>query len=108
MEFDLREARRKRDEALRRVQEGPGKDEWIKAAKWTVLEVALTHKEFTTDEVWATGLPACPGTNRALGPVMMAAAKAKVIERTPYTRDSKKVVSHARPVRVWESLVWRP
>ena len=81
-----------------------GKGQWSAAAKWALVNVALEKAEFTTDDVWRAGLVPCPnGTNRALGPVLMAAAKAGIIERTDRTRNTEIVTSHARPKRVWLS-----
>ena len=104
--FDTQQARRNRDAAIAKVQLGSGKAGWIKAARWAVYSVAKEHQEFTTDDVWATGLPQCPGSNRALGPVMLAAARAEIIRRTERTRPTSKRASHAQPLRVWESSIY--
>lgn len=105
IEFDAAEARRRRDRALAVVV--VGKDDWIKAAKWALYEVALSTREFTTDAIWATGLPEPPsGSSRALGPVMLAAARAGVVQITDRTRPTTKKKSHAQPLRIWISNVW--
>lgn len=102
MRFSASEARARRDRAMERVQ--IGKAEWSTAARWAVYEVALRHKEFTTDAVWAIGLaPPERGSARALGPVMAAAQRAGIIERTDRTRATAKAKSHAQPLRVWRS-----
>ena len=81
-----------------------GKERWSAAAKWVLVDVAFRHREFTTDELWRSGLVECPnGSNRALGPVMAAAARAGIIERTDRTRATDKATSHAQPLRIWRS-----
>ncbi len=100
--FDLEEGRRQRDLALSRVQ--LNKEDWIKKAKQAVWLVAGDHTEFTTDDVWATGLPHPDGDARALGPVMLKAQKANVIQPTERFRPSRIVAYHAAPKRIWKSL----
>jgi len=100
--FNLQEGRRQRDLALERVVQN--KENWIKAAKRAIWEVAGDHTEFTTDDVWATGLPHPDGDARALGPVMLKARTAKVIEPTERFRPSRIVAYHAAPKRIWKSL----
>jgi hypothetical protein len=104
--FNLREARKKRDDAIDKVERG-ATDQWMRAAKWAIVEVAMTHQQFTTDEVWASGLPDA-SENRAMGAAIVAASRAEIIDRTNYTRESKRVSSNARPVRVWQSRIWQP
>jgi hypothetical protein len=107
VEFDAAEARRRRDRALAVVV--VGKDDWIKAAKWAVYEIAKDTREFTTDAVWASGLPEPPsGSSRALGPVMLAASRAGVVQITDRTRPTTKKLSHAQPLRVWTSNIYQP
>ncbi len=100
--FDLEEGRRQRDLALSRVQ--LNKEDWIREAKWCVFNCAKDHSELTTDDVWAMGLRHPEGDARALGPVMLAAQKAGVIEPTDRFRPSRIVTYHAAPKRIWKSL----
>ena len=104
MIYSAQLARANRERAMEQVARG--RDAWMNTAKWCVVEVANTHAQFTTDEVWALGLPPCPGSSRAMGPVMVAAAKAGYIERTDRTRNTTKAHSHAQPLRVWRSLIY--
>jgi len=101
--FDLKEGQRQRDLALSRVEQG--KEVWIKEAKQAVWRCCQDFPEFTTDEVWATGLRKPPvGDPRALGPVMLKAQKAKAIEPTERFRATRIVSNHAGPKRIWRSL----
>jgi hypothetical protein len=102
--FDARKARANKERAMARVSEG--KDAWMAAAKWTVIVVASENREFTTDALWKAGLEEAPGSNRALGPVMKAAAKAGVIADTGRYVPTTKAQSHAQPIRVWRSLIF--
>lgn len=105
MEFNIEQARHNRDKAM--AQSEVGKDDWMKGAKWAVVEVALQHEEFNTDAVWAVGLePPEWGSARALGPVMMGAAKAHIIRNTGRTKKTAKAHSHAQPLTVWQSLIF--
>ncbi len=104
MQFNLAQARHNRDVAMERA--GHNHAQWMATAKWTLIVIAKTHGEFTTDALWKLGLPPCPGTNRAIGPVMMAAAKAGIIERTNRTEQTSRVTNHARPLTVWRSKIY--
>jgi predicted membrane-bound mannosyltransferase len=96
--FDAKEGRQRRDAAMA-VSE-VGKDVWMVEATQAVLAVARAEREFTTDSVWKRGLPPCPGSRRALGPVMVAVA------RTDRTRPTAKAESHAQPLRIWSSKIY--
>ena len=74
---------------------------WIERA-WTLVELlAQTGREFTPDDVWAAGLDR-PQEPRALGPVMMRAAKAGLIVPTGRWVQSRQASQHATPVREWK------
>ncbi len=103
IEMDLDRARRNKAAAMARVQRGEGKEEWMKAAKWAVLEVAMQLPELTSDDVWESGLMECPGSNRALGPVMAAAARRGILIDTGKFQPTRKADSHAQPIRIWKS-----
>lgn len=99
-------ATRARDEAIMRV--GAANEEWCATALQAVLLVARRRVVFTTDDVWAclSAVNAAPSDNRALGAVMREAAKRGYITNTGRTAKSKSVVNHARPLAVWESIVY--
>jgi hypothetical protein len=59
----------------------------------------------TTDDLWAAGLER-PREPRAAGAVMTEAARRKWCVATDRTRKSARKACHARPVRVWASLVY--
>ena len=107
IKFDARQARLNRDRAM--LLASQGKDEWNIAAKWVLYDVALRVQEFTTDALWRAGLEECPnGSNRALGPVMLAASRAGIISSTDRTKPTDKAHSHAQPIRVWRSNIFGP
>ena len=102
-ERDAKKSRAARDEGMQRAADG-STPEWQAAARKTVLEVARRLPEFTTDDVWAAGLP-MPRESRAMGPVMRALAADGKIEITDRTQRSVRVVAHSGPKQVWRSLV---
>jgi hypothetical protein len=77
---------------------------WRAAAENALLKVATMHKYFTTDHVWDELEGYYPRERRALGPIMVAA---DFILRTDMTQTSNRIVNHARPLRIWESLVFK-
>jgi hypothetical protein len=103
-QLDLYAALAAREDALARAREGAGEG-WMRDALEAVGRLARERREFTTDEVWqAVEAPAEP---RAMGAVMCEAARRGLAEATDRTRRSCRVACHARPVRVWRSLVYR-
>ena len=100
----LEKGRQLRDEAIGNV--ALSHEEWLPMAKhglWRAIKAAGPGGEITTDEVWRQGVPS-PPEPRALGPVMMAAAKAGYIERTDRTRQTTRPEAHASPKRIWKVL----
>lgn len=82
---------------------------WMKAALTVIRWTAYTHQTFTTDEVW-DGLweilvPA-PHEPRAMGAALRQAVADGIIIATADYRPSARVAAHARPCRVWKSLVY--
>jgi hypothetical protein len=92
-----------RDAALGHV-EAAADPAWLKAAVAAVRNLAMTTPEFTSDDVWRT-LGSKPLEARALGPVFLRAARAKLIEKTDRTRQTAQVSRHATDIRIWRSLV---
>lgn len=65
-----------------------------------VRTLASTGKPFTPDDVWEMGLER-PREPRALGPVMMRAARAGLIYPTGRWVKSENPAQHATPIREW-------
>lgn len=98
-----------RADALQRVDEHADPD-WRELAYRCVLAVARRLEHFTTDEVIdeLTQHPAITTHEpRALGPVMMRAARANVIVATDRFTKSNAVSRHRAPKQVWRSLVYK-
>lgn len=98
-----------RADALQRVDEHADPD-WRDLAYRCVLAVARRLDHFTTDEV-IDELAQYPDITthepRALGPVMMRAARENVIAATDRFVKSNAVSRHRAPKQVWRSLVYR-
>lgn len=83
---------------------------WKKVAADAIRAVANDRYEFTTDDVWVELERAGAGDAReprALGALMRFAAADGLIAPTARYVESKRAVNHARPLRVWHSLVYR-
>jgi hypothetical protein len=106
--FDQIGAIQARDEAINRVNEH-AEPIWKRAALMAIRSIAVEQTELTTDDVWlwlhemAIETPHEP---RALGAMMVKAARAGLISPTDRTRKSLRPVCHANPKRVWQSNVW--
>jgi hypothetical protein len=95
-----------RDEALERV-EAAAHEEWKLAAAEAIASLAFNFETFTSDDVWRI-LDRSEHTTherKAMGPMLLNAARDGLIERTGRTVDSRRTACHGRPVRVWRSLV---
>lgn len=92
-----------RDAALQQVAEHTP-SLWLHQAVGAVQLLAGERQYFTTDDVWDL-LDSAPPEPRALGAVMREQARAGLIVATDRTQKSRRVECHARPVRVWRSLV---
>ena len=83
---------------------------WMRKARRSLTHVARMNASFTTDDVWADMLLvdefAVTHEPRAMGAVLRRAVKAGVCVATPRYQPSVRVECHARPVRVWRSLVY--
>jgi hypothetical protein len=103
--FDSVEAQAARDAAIAETVEPPAGECWAKLALDAVAFVCATSAEFTTDDVLkaAPELEACP-ERRVLGAAMCAARRGGICAPTDRYAMSDRVVSHARPKRVWRSL----
>ena len=105
--FDPVAAVEARDEAIGRVDRNAD-PAWKQQAHSIVRTVAARLDELTTDDVWQAMIHAgvtMPHEPRALGAVMQSAARQNLIAATDRVRQSQRPECHARPVRVWRSLV---
>jgi len=98
-----------RDEAIAQVEANADR-EWKTAALNAVRWLAANRVEFTSDDVWRL-LPhqsaATTHEPRALGAVMRKAARDGLVRKTDRVVNSTRVECHARPVAVWQSLIWK-
>ncbi len=104
MIFDINAANAAKLEGMARAYDAaPGA--WREEAHEVVQRLAEERPEFTTDDVWRVLWQ--PPEPRALGPVMLIAAKNKLIEKTGRQHNSARPVCHAAPLTVWRSLIYR-
>ena len=94
-----------RDQAIETVRKG-ATDEERQAALDAVRGAALALAELTTDDVWDR-LNVSLREGRLLGWAMHAGAKAGWIVALDHHRKSRRVENHARPLRVWRSLLYQ-
>lgn len=105
--LDLAAGLAARDEALVRVDRNAD-SRWKDHVDRTIRRLASTRAEITTDDVWQALADAGvepPREPRALGSAMKRAAAAGEIAATDRIVQSARPACHARPVRVWRSLV---
>jgi hypothetical protein len=96
-------SREARDVAIDQVEANADKI-WRREAERALVYCAMELDEFTADDVWAK-LTESPREPRALGAVMRYAYKMDIIEPTETWKITARVSSHARPLRVWKSLL---
>jgi hypothetical protein len=92
-----------RDEAIARVDTAAD-PAWKMRALAALRRVAERQAELTAEDVWVEAREV-PEEPRAMGPLMQSARAKGWIEPTDQHRQSSMVVNHARPMRVWRSLV---
>lgn len=94
------------DMAIKQVEKNASV-EWLRVALLCVIDVARVMPTFTTDDVWERVglLGVTTHEPRAMGSVMRRAVKDGVCVATPSYERSSRVECHARPVRVWRSLL---
>jgi uracil-DNA glycosylase family 4 len=92
-----------RDTALAAVEDAADPD-WMDEA-WDALVAWLrTHEEFFVDDWWAGTQLAVPRESRALGPIVMRAARQGLMEKTGEFRKSVRSNMTEKPV--WRSLIY--
>lgn len=99
-----RRSAQERDDALAQV-EAAADPLWMDQA-WDALVAWLkTHPEFFCDDLWTTNL-AEPREARALGPVILRAARENLMRKSGEYRKSAR--SHMSAKVVWQSLIFEP
>lgn len=89
-------------------------DRWSQLALDCVRLCADALPDFTSDDVWkslvASGQDVIETERnpKALGAVMLRAARAGLIVKTGTVRNSTHVANHARPVQVWQKAPTLP
>jgi hypothetical protein len=97
-----------RNHAISQV-ENNARTDWLNAAAETVITLATRHHEFTTDDMWdALQHIDAPHEPRAMGAVMVQAARRKIIIKTDRVQNSRRIECHARPIAIWQSLLTQP
>jgi hypothetical protein len=98
--------KRGKDDGMGRADRNAN-EAWKQAADEAVLKTAREKPVFTTDDVLQR-IPENVLTHemRALGPVMLRAAKNGWIEKSlSPNRSSRRPTNHLRPLQVWDSLI---
>lgn len=105
--FDFDAAKRGRADGMARADEAADED-WKAAAEVAVITAAKALPLLTSDDVMRCIDPTVSTHElRAMGPVMMRAAKAGWIEKANLPgRLSQRPSLHASPRTVWKSLLF--
>jgi hypothetical protein len=96
--------RKERDDALKQVEENAA-EQWKREALNAIHQTALQLREFISDDVWEVGALEAPHEARALGPMMLQAAKNGWIVKTNYIKPS--VRSHLSGKPIWLSSIYK-
>lgn len=91
-----------RDEGIKQADEN-AMEAWKMEADDVLNALANTRHTFTTDDVWALMTTTTPEP-RAMGAVMVRAAKDGIIVATNSYVESSRPASHRRPLRVWAGV----
>jgi len=104
--FNAQKSAAKRDQAMEQVEQS-AEEEWKEVAYDTVIEVARVRQTFTADDVQEKldKKPVHTHELRALGPVMLRAARDHVIEDSGTFTRTTQVKCHRMPRRIWRSLI---
>ena len=108
LQFSLDHALQARERAISQVDSRVD-SRWKQAALSAIWRIADRWPTLTTDNVWLlladsewSHLPIDP---RAMGAIMREAQRRGWIAPTAEWKASVRVVNHARPIRVWRSLI---
>ena len=103
--FDWQQAQAARDAALAQVA-AHAEPDWREQALEAVRRTAERLAIFTVDDVWDVGELPATRENRAVGAVMLRAARLGWIRATHRFVPTTRVASHGCPRRQWESLIY--
>ena len=103
MTFNGHDAEAGKQLALELVDRGPT-EAWKAMALEAVRLTAENNDEFIVDVVWRY-LDNNPAELRAMGPVMLKAAKKGWIEKTDRFKLSARVSAHRNPRVIWRSQI---
>jgi hypothetical protein len=81
---------------------------WREEALAAVKACCLAHAEFIVDDVWQYLQAPTPPDGRAMGSIILRAAREGWCEGTPTYRPSAQPQCHANPRRVWRSKLHQP
>lgn len=105
-DFASREkAREARDDGMKRVEEH-APENWKTLAWDRLTEYLRSHEEFFAPDFWNVAQLPKPPEARALGALVMRAARERMIVKAGY-KQSTDPASHLCPRAVWRSLVYR-
>lgn len=99
-----RDAARRRDTALVQVAAGADPD-WMATAWDALVRYLETHPTWFSDDFWAATTIERPRESRALGPLVLKAAKKGLMEKTGEFR--KSVASNMTEKPCWRSLIYQ-
>jgi DNA polymerase len=100
-----RRAENQRDEGMAQVKEAADPT-WMQDAWEALIEYLRTHPEFHVDDFWKDTELRMPREARALGPVVMKAARAGLMVKTGEFRESVRSNLSSKPC--WRSLIYTP
>jgi len=104
-------ASKRRDAGIARAAEGADRldEEWKDRMYRAVVACAESNREFICDDVWryASDADRNFAKPKALGAVVLRAAKAGVIANTGRFEKTANARRHRSPVPVWRSLTYR-
>jgi uracil-DNA glycosylase len=99
------DAARRRDNALARVVAGADPD-WMTQAWDALVDYLHTHPSFFVDTFWADTNLERPRESRALGPLVLKAARKGLMAKSGEFR--KSAASNMTEKPVWRSLIYQP
>jgi hypothetical protein len=105
----LAEAKAAKKEAMERVEANADRA-WYHLMLELVRQICVDRPRFTTDEAFERydaieGDKPATHETKAMGPVMLRAAKLGYCRKTNTTENSNRKSCHNRPLAIWESLI---